>query len=224
MVGHVVIDRPHRMNTISEQVLEDLDRAIDLLEDDDEIRAICLTGEGDRAFSAGADFQSMAASGADPLEGGELSREGQRVFGKLEACDLPTVAGIDGYCLGGGMELAASADLRVASDRSEFGQPELNLGLIPGWGGTQRLPKIVGEVVRKKSCSPPTATTPRPCRLRLRQRSPRGRIGRRTRTRAGRQLAGGPPIANKFTKRALPRRTQRHRTPASSTSPRRSAT
>jgi enoyl-CoA hydratase/3-hydroxyacyl-CoA dehydrogenase len=85
------------------------------------------------------------ASSAEPLEARKLMKRGQSVFGKLESARFPVVAGIDGYCLGGGMELATCADLRVASERSEFGQPELNLGLIPGWGGTQRLGHVVGE-------------------------------------------------------------------------------
>ncbi len=145
MVGKLVIDRPHRMNTISGELLDELGEAIDQLEADDDVRSILLVGEGERAFSAGADVQSMAGSGADPIETTELSRKGQQIFGKLESCAMPVVAGIDGYCLGGGMELATCADMRVATERSTFGQPELNLGLIPGWGGTQRLQHIVGE-------------------------------------------------------------------------------
>jgi enoyl-CoA hydratase/3-hydroxyacyl-CoA dehydrogenase len=144
MVGHVVLDRPHRMNTINIDLLEELETAIEALEEDDDVRAILITGEGDKAFSAGADVQSMASS-AVPLRGIELSRKGQQIYGKLESSEMPVVAGIDGYCLGGGMELSMGADMRVASERSEFGQPELDLGLIPGWGGTQRLQHIVGE-------------------------------------------------------------------------------
>jgi enoyl-CoA hydratase/3-hydroxyacyl-CoA dehydrogenase len=145
MVGHIVIDRPHRMNTISADLLDELNEAIDVLDDDDDVRAILLTGEGEKAFSAGADVQSMAAGGADPLGAVELSRHGQETFGKLEEADAPVLAAIDGYCYGGGMELATCADLRIATTRSEFGQPEHNLGLLPGWGGTQRLRHIVGE-------------------------------------------------------------------------------
>ena len=144
-VGHIEIDRPHRMNTISGELLDELAVAIDEFDGDDAVRSILITGAGDRAFSAGADVQSMAAGGGDPLEAVEISRTGQQTFGRLEASDTPVVAGIDGYCLGGGMELATAADLRVASERSEFGQPEHNLGLLPGWGGTQRLSRIVGE-------------------------------------------------------------------------------
>ncbi len=144
MVGHIELDRPHRMNTVSPDLLAELGEAIDLLSEDDEVRSILLTGAGDKAFSAGADVQSMA-SNATPLEAVELSKNGQETFGKLEECPMPVVAGIDGYALGGGMELATCADLRVASERSELGQPEHNLGLLPGWGGTVRLANIVGE-------------------------------------------------------------------------------
>jgi enoyl-CoA hydratase/3-hydroxyacyl-CoA dehydrogenase len=143
-VAHLVLSREARMNTINDTVLDELEAAIDALEADESVRALLITGQGDRAFSAGADVTSMASS-AEPLEARKLMKRGQSVFGKLESARFPVVAGIDGYCLGGGMELATCADLRVASERSEFGQPELNLGLIPGWGGTQRLGHVVGE-------------------------------------------------------------------------------
>jgi enoyl-CoA hydratase/3-hydroxyacyl-CoA dehydrogenase len=143
-VGHIVLSREARMNTISPDLMEELGEAIEMLEDDDDVRAVLLTGKGDRAFSAGADVTSMAAS-ADPLEAIKLSRQGQETFGKLESSSMPIVAGVDGYALGGGMELSMCADMRIASKRSELGQPELDLGLLPGWGGTQRLKHIVGE-------------------------------------------------------------------------------
>ncbi|MDZ7689514.1 MAG: 3-hydroxyacyl-CoA dehydrogenase NAD-binding domain-containing protein [Halobacteriales archaeon] len=144
MVGEIVIDRPARMNTISGEVLDELDEAIDLLEEDDEVRCILLTGEGEKAFSAGADVQSMAGGGADPIGGMDLSRKGKNVFGRLQESPMPVVAGIDGFCLGGGLELSMCADYRLATERSELGLPELGLGLLPGWGGTQRLQRIVG--------------------------------------------------------------------------------
>ncbi|PSP96360.1 3-hydroxyacyl-CoA dehydrogenase [Halobacteriales archaeon QS_5_70_17] len=144
MVAHVVVDRPHRMNTVTMELLDELEAAVDACERDDGVRAILLTGAGEKAFSGGVDVQSMAGS-ANHLDGMAASRRGQEVFARLEESDLPVVAGVDGYCLGGGMELATAADLRIASERSEFGQPELDLGLIPGWGGTQRLRHIVGE-------------------------------------------------------------------------------
>jgi enoyl-CoA hydratase/3-hydroxyacyl-CoA dehydrogenase len=144
-VGRITIDRPHRMNTLTPDLLSELDVALDRLEADDDVRAVLLRGAGDRAFSAGVDVQAVAGGGMDPVTVTELARTGQRVFGRFRECPLPVVAAIDGYCLGGGMELATCADLRIASSRAEFGQPELNLGLIPGWGGTQRLQRIVGE-------------------------------------------------------------------------------
>ncbi len=143
MVGQVVLDREARMNTINPELLDELDEALDLLEADDEVRSLLITGKGDRAFSAGADVTSMASS-AEPLEAIELSRHGQRVFGRFEELDMPVVAGIDGFALGGGFELALCCDFRLASERSELGTPEHNLGLLPGWGGTQRLTRIAG--------------------------------------------------------------------------------
>ncbi|MFD1589110.1 3-hydroxyacyl-CoA dehydrogenase NAD-binding domain-containing protein [Halorientalis brevis] len=143
-VAHITIDRAHRMNTISLELLAELDEAIDIVEDEDQLRSILVTGDGDKAFSAGADVQAMATS-ADPLDAIDLSRTGQQTFGRLEECPVPVVAGIDGYCYGGGMELSMCTDIRIASQRSSFGQPEHNLGLIPGWGGTQRLANLIGE-------------------------------------------------------------------------------
>ena len=142
-VGTIELDRPQRMNTVNPTMLDELETAIERLDGDEEIRCILLRGAGDRAFSAGADVQGMAAS-ASPIDGIDLSRTGQETFGRIETCRTPVVAAIDGYCLGGGMELATCADLRIATERSAFGQPEVNLGLLPGWGGTQRLQHVVG--------------------------------------------------------------------------------
>jgi enoyl-CoA hydratase/3-hydroxyacyl-CoA dehydrogenase len=204
MVAKLVVDRPARMNTISGEVLQELDEAVDLLEDDDEVRSILLTGAGDRAFSAGADVQSMAAGGADPLQAIELSRTGQRVFGKFEECDMPVVAGIDGFCLGGGMELATCADLRIASERSELGQPEHNLGLLPGWGGTQRLQHIVGEGRAKEIIFTGERFDPETMADYgfVNEVVPNDELNDRALELAT-DLAAGPPIAQKFTKRAM---------------------
>jgi len=144
MVGHIVLDRPQQMNTVNPEMLEEFGTAVDMLEEDEEVRAILVTGAGDRAFSAGADAMGMAGS-ANPIDAIKLSRKGQQAWGKLEESAMPAVVGIDGYALGGGMELAACADMRVATERSTFGQPEFNLGLLPGWGGTQRLKHLIGE-------------------------------------------------------------------------------
>ncbi|WP_226023555.1 3-hydroxyacyl-CoA dehydrogenase/enoyl-CoA hydratase family protein [Halomicrobium salinisoli] len=143
-VARITLDRPHRMNTVTLGMLDELADAVDRLSEDDDVRALVVTGAGDRAFSAGADVQALAMD-ATPLEAIEHSRKGQETFGKLASCPMPVVAAVDGFALGGGMELATCADLRVASEGSEFGQPEHNLGLMPGWGGTQRLRAIVGE-------------------------------------------------------------------------------
>ncbi len=203
-IGHIEIDRPHRMNTISGELLEELADAIDRLDDDDEARAILLTGAGDRAFSAGADVQSMAAGGGDPLEAVEISRTGQRTFGKLEASDKPVIAAIDGYCLGGGMELATAADLRVASERSELGQPEHDLGLLPGWGGTQRLARIVGEGRAKEiifTADRYEAETLAEYGF-LNEVVANDELDERAWALAE-ELAAGPPIAQRYTKRAM---------------------
>lgn len=203
MVGKIVIDRPHRMNTINLELLDELNDAIDHLEDDDDVRAILLVGEGDDAFSAGADVQSMAAS-ADPLDAIDLSEKGQQTFGKLETCSMPVVAGIDGHCLGGGMELSMCADLRVASERSGFGQPELDLGLLPGWGGTQRLQHIVGEGRAKEIIL--TADNYDAEEMEsfgfVNEVVENGSLEDSAHELAA-DLAAGPPIAQKFTKRAM---------------------
>jgi len=204
MVGKIVLDRPHRMNTISDDLLDDLSAAIEALEADDEVRAILLVGEGDRAFSAGADVQSMAAGGADVLSAVELSRKGQRVFGTLEETDMPVLAAIDGYCLGGGMELATCADMRIATERSELGQPEHDLGLLPGWGGTQRLQRIVGMGRAKEIIFTADRFDPETM-------ADYGFINEVVDNEAFEErahelvadLAAGPPIAQRFTKRAM---------------------
>ena len=202
-VGHIELDRPHRMNTVSPEMLSELSDAIDRLSEDDEVRSILLTGAGEKAFSAGADVQS-AATNATTLDGVELSKTGQEAFGKFESCPMPVVAGIDGYTLGGGMELATVADLRVASERSQLGQPEHNLGLIPGWGGTQRLANIVGEGRAKEIIF--TAQ-----RYDAAELADYGFINDvvdsdelfDTAFELAADLAAGPPIAQDFTKRAI---------------------
>jgi enoyl-CoA hydratase/3-hydroxyacyl-CoA dehydrogenase len=202
MVGQVVLDRPHRMNSISPDLMRELEEAVDVLEADDDVRAILITGEGDRAFSAGADVTAVTAGGS--IEAVELSREGQRIFGKLGRCDMPVLAAIDGYCLGGGMELATAADLRIATERSTFGQTEHNLGLLPGWGGTQRLQRIVGEGRAREiifTADQYDATTMRDYGF-VNDVVPHTEFEETAHELAA-KLAGGPPVAQKFTKRAM---------------------
>lgn len=203
MVGHVVLDRPHRMNTVNPELLSELEQAIEAFEADDDVRAVLITGEGEKAFSAGADVQSMAAS-AEPLQAIELSRTGQQAYGALESSSLPIVAGIDGYCLGGGMEMSMCADMRVASERSELGQPELDLGLLPGWGGTQRLQHIVGEGRAKEiilTAEQYDAETMEEYGF-LNEVVPNEELEDRAFELAA-DLAAGPPVATRFVKKAM---------------------
>jgi enoyl-CoA hydratase/3-hydroxyacyl-CoA dehydrogenase len=141
-VGRITLDRPSQLNTIDVTMLSDLERAVEDLTGDDAVRAILLSGAG-RAFSAGGALRPFVAMDDDAAR--EISERGQAVFEALATADVPVVAAVDGHCLGGGMELAAAADLRVAAEGATFSQPERDLGLLPGWGGTQRLPRIVGE-------------------------------------------------------------------------------
>ncbi|QLD84291.1 enoyl-CoA hydratase/isomerase family protein [Natronomonas halophila] len=203
MVGQIVLDREARMNTINPDLLDELADAVDLLEEDDEVRALLITGKGDRAFSAGADVTSMAGN-AEPLEAIELSRKGQQTFGKLEECDMPVVAGIDGFALGGGFELALASDFRIASERSELGTPEHNLGLLPGWGGTQRLMRIAGfgrakEIVFTADRYDPETMYDYDVVTEVVENE---EFEERAHEFAA-DLAAGPPISQKLTKRAM---------------------
>ncbi|MFC6955163.1 3-hydroxyacyl-CoA dehydrogenase/enoyl-CoA hydratase family protein [Halorubellus litoreus] len=203
-VAQIELSRPQQMNSISLELIEELDAAIDVVDEDDDVRALLLTGAGSKAFSAGADFMSIAGGGADPFGAVELSKYGQETFGRLEEIEMPVVAAIDGYCLGGGMELATCADVRVASSRSEFGQPEFNLGLLPGWGGTQRLQRIVGMGRAKEIIF--TAE-----RFPAEEMEGFGFVNEVYDAESfdeealayAEKLAGGPPLAQRFTKRAM---------------------
>ena len=142
-VAHLQLDRQADLNAITETVLVELSDAVEALGHDDEVQVLVLSGAGTRAFSVGAAVRDRL----DHLDGEtavDLSRRGQRAFGSLQRFPGPVIASIEGYCLGGGMELAAHADLRIAAPEATFGQPELELGLIPGWGGTQRLGRLIG--------------------------------------------------------------------------------
>ncbi|MEF8756655.1 MAG: 3-hydroxyacyl-CoA dehydrogenase NAD-binding domain-containing protein [Halobacteriales archaeon] len=202
-VGHIEIDRAHRMNTITTDMIAEIDDAVDEFVADDDVRAVLVTGAGDRAFSAG--FDASTAGAGSGIEAVEMSRKGQQVFGRLEEIPMPVLAAIDGYCLGGGMELSACADMRVASERSEFGQPEHNLGLLPGWGGTQRLREIVGDgrakeiiFTARNDYDPETMYDYGFVNEVLEVDEFEDRAWE-----LARDLAAGPPIAQKFTKRAM---------------------
>src|SRR5881397_160024 len=141
-VATLTLDRPKALNALDAATLRELARAIRELRRDGGVRALVVTGAGDKAFSAGADIAAMAAMSA--ADGHAYSRLGHEVFGRLEALAIPVVAAVNGVALGGGLELALAGDLIVASERARLGQPEINLGLIPGFGGTQRLALRVG--------------------------------------------------------------------------------
>jgi enoyl-CoA hydratase len=142
-VATVTINRPAKLNALNALTKQELREAFDVLCDDDGIGAIVLTGAGDKAFVAGTDIEELQA--LDQAGGEEFSRGGQNVFDAIERCGKPVIAAVNGYALGGGCELAMACTLRVASEKARFGQPEINLGVIPGYGGTQRLPRLVGK-------------------------------------------------------------------------------
>ena len=142
-VALVTIDNPP-MNALSAALLDELEAEIDALDADAGVRAIVLRGGGDRAVAAGADIKEFPALRETASEGGS-ARGIQRLGHRMDAADTPFVAAIHGYCLGGGLELAMCCDVRVCADNATLGQPEIQLGLIPGGGGTQRLPRLVGQ-------------------------------------------------------------------------------
>ena len=141
-VALVTIDNPP-MNALSAALLEELEAEVEALDSDDKVRAIVVRGGGERAFVAGADIKEFPAL-RESAAGGGSARGIQRVGQRMDAGHTPLVAAIRGYCLGGGLELAMCCDVRVCADDATLGQPEINLGLIPGGGGTQRLPRLVG--------------------------------------------------------------------------------
>ncbi len=142
-VALVTIDNPP-MNALSAALLDELEAEIDALDADAGVRTIVLRGGGERAFVAGADIKEFPALRETASEGGS-ARGIQRLGHRMDAADTPFVAAIHGYCLGGGLELAMCCDVRVCADNATLGQPEIQLGLIPGGGGTQRLPRLVGQ-------------------------------------------------------------------------------
>jgi enoyl-CoA hydratase len=142
-IALVTINRPEKRNALSRAVVMELGAAFDRVAADAAIRAAIVTGAGDTAFVAGADIAELAALSA--MEMRQYALEGQRVFRRLETAGKPSVAAVNGFALGGGLELAMAATVRVASENARLGQPEVKLGLIPGFGGTQRLPRLVGR-------------------------------------------------------------------------------
>ncbi len=139
----ITINRPDKMNALNKDVFNDIDNAIDAAKQDPAVRSVIITGAGTKAFVAGADISEFLS--LKPEQATELSRKGQQVFDKIESLSKPVVAAVNGFALGGGCELALACHFIYASENAKFGQPEVNLGLIPGYGGTQRLTQVLGR-------------------------------------------------------------------------------
>lgn len=198
----LTLNRPHRLNSFNDVLLEELADALDTAEKDTSVRCVVITGDGDRAFSAGADVTMFPK--ATPVKAEEFSRAGQKVFGKIEEMSKPVIAAINGFALGGGLELALACDFRIAAEHAELGSPEIALGLIPGWGGTQRIVRLVGlprakEIVMLGN------------RLKADEALKLGLVNRvvhfeKLREEAqmiAQKLSDGPPVAMKYAKNAL---------------------
>lgn len=143
-IALLTINRADKLNALNHALLSELDNALDSLADDRRVKVLIITGAGSKAFVAGADIAELATL-AGREEGVEFARFGQRIFAKIERLTKPVIMAINGYALGGGCELAMCGDIRLASETAQMGQPEVNLGTIPGYGGTQRLARIVGR-------------------------------------------------------------------------------
>ncbi len=139
----LTIHRPEKLNALNGEVMAALDRALDGARDDAGVGAVVITGSGEKAFIAGADIGEL--SKLSPVEGREHALRGQAVLAKLERLGKPVIAAVNGYALGGGCELALACTIRIASENARFGQPEVKLGILPGYGGSQRLARLVGE-------------------------------------------------------------------------------
>ncbi len=146
-IGIITINRPQALNALNSQVLDELNEVLDSV-DSNETRALILTGEGDKSFVAGADIGEMST--LTKAEGEMFGKKGNDVFRKLETLEIPVIAAINGFALGGGCEISMSCDIRICSENAIFGQPEVGLGITPGFGGTQRLARLVGPGMAKQ--------------------------------------------------------------------------
>jgi enoyl-CoA hydratase len=142
-ISIITINRPDKLNALNQKVMKELHACFEGLRDDADVKTVILTGSGEKAFVAGADISELAVETA--LSGKETSLAGQRTLDLIENLGKPVLAAVNGYALGGGCELAMACTLRIASENARFGQPEVRLGIIPGYAGTQRLPRLVGK-------------------------------------------------------------------------------
>lgn len=143
-IATVKINRPEKLNALNKETIQELHEMFKALESDDDVRVIILTGSGEKAFVAGADISEFSSFSVE--EGAQLAAQGQdKLFNLIENLRTPVIAAVNGFALGGGLELAMSCHFRIASDNAKMGLPEVSLGLIPGYGGTQRLPQLIGK-------------------------------------------------------------------------------
>lgn len=140
-IGNLLINRPNSLNSLTRDTLKEILSVLNNLSNN--VKVLMIAGTGEKAFAAGADIKEMADF--SPGEAMEYAKLGHKVFSTIEGLPKPVIAVIQGYCLGGGLELAMACDIRIASEKARFGQPEVGLGIIPGFGGTQRLPRLVGK-------------------------------------------------------------------------------
>lgn len=147
-IGRLTINRPKNLNALNKEVLEELTQVLKAIEKDEDIHVLIVTGAGEKAFVAGADIKEMKDKNA--IEGRDFSTLGNAAFSQLENLRQPTIAAVNGFALGGGCELAMSCDIRIGSVNAKFGQPEVGLGITPGFGGTQRLSRLVGLAKAKE--------------------------------------------------------------------------
>lgn len=142
-IGIIALHRPKALNALNTELLQELSNLLDRIKEDKSLEIVIITGSGEKAFAAGADIAEMQKLTA--IEGRNFGKIGQDVFNKLESLPQPVIAAVNGFALGGGCELAMACDIRIASEKAKFGQPEVSLGITPGFGGTQRLPRLIGK-------------------------------------------------------------------------------
>jgi len=203
-IAILTIQRPQTLNALDERTLEELRAAVLSLQNDEAIRCVVLTGSGEKAFAAGADIKELAHDTPEAAQ--RRAAAGQDVFNIIEGLDTPVIAAVNGLALGGGCELAMACTLRIAADSARFGQPEINLGLIPGFAGTQRLVRLVGKSKAMEMIltgNPITAGDALACGL-INRVVPAARLLQEARALAG-ELASKPPIALRYAKDAVNR-------------------
>jgi enoyl-CoA hydratase len=147
-IGLITINRPKSLNALNTEVLDELIPLLENIDRNEDIRVLIFTGAGEKAFVAGADIQELAK--LTPLQGKAFAEKGHQALFQIQSLSIPVIAAVNGFALGGGLELSLACDFIYASENAKFGQPEINLGIIPGFGGTQRLPRIVGKNTAKE--------------------------------------------------------------------------